>query len=81
MKKYLSLLAVILAIGFSAFTSKADQKQLTNYFWYDLVGGSLGYGTLPNNGCIATGTDCARGFVVEPNSPTQDMPDQTKAYN
>lgn len=81
MKKYLSFIAIVLAIGFSAFTPSSKEKGLTPMYWYDLVGNSLGFGSEPNNECTTSGIGCAKGFVVEPADPEFDTPDATRKLN
>lgn len=82
MKKYvLGIFAVLLAIGFSAFTPSAKQDNLDPMFWYDLDGQSLGYGIHPNNECVQAGVGCARGFIVEPTDPLTEEEDATRKVN
>lgn len=81
MKRYLiATLAIVLVLGISAF-SEFNPSARDSFFWYDLSGGSLGFGAEPNNGCTASGTNCARGFISEPDDPTTEQPDETRAQN
>jgi len=85
MKKYLiGFVAVILAIGFSAFTEKSKQATDDVYYFYLVDGNGIipsgssvqfgGTKTLAfadaNDGCSGSGNDCMRGFLTQPSLPT-----------
>lgn len=57
MKKYLlSVFAVILAVGFSAFTkAPAIKKSSTDYYWYEVDHSVPGGRVLSNNGYLYGG--------------------------
>ena len=64
----MGFMAVILAIGFSAFTAnkKMTADKLDGLYWYDSITGD----EFPNNpqvnppsGCTTTGSNCALGFA------------------
>lgn len=82
MKKYvLGIFAVLLAIGFSAFTPSAKQDNLDPKYWYGLDGQPLGFGIHPNNGCETIGEGCAVGFTVEPMDPLTETPDDYRDFS
>ncbi len=79
MKKYLlGLLAIILAVSFSAFTNvKAKSSKLTSYKWFQISGtysptsavlqvdaSYLGEGEIPpsGSGCSGSTNQCVSGF-------------------
>lgn len=90
MKKYLSgVFAIILAVGFSAFTSIPKHKSV-NLFWYEYsvasgIGAQIGSGRIDidtYNGADKpdcpreTNKDCARGYDEEKQAgtfPTDDL--------
>ena len=78
MKKYiLSIFAVVLAVGMSAFTTVSNQtKTGDDYYWFNLDGTEdLGHDEFPNNGCTIEGEGCAKGYIDPPNDPTDDPAD------
>ena len=90
MKKYvLGLVAIVLAIGFSAFTAKKKQPADDVYYFYIVdsngiipSGSSVQFGgtkTLAyadaNDGCSGSVNDCLRGFLTQPSLPTSDPGD------
>lgn len=80
-KNFFGLVAVVLAVGFSAFTV----AHKTNYFVYGLDDTSTNYvriqsssvSTLPESNCSSGGSlNCIQGFVTDPN--VQSYPVGTK---
>jgi hypothetical protein len=84
MKKYLlGIFAVILAIGFSAFTTKKNKNADNTYYFYTVVNGEIPSGASVMFGgpvtlaaadiadnCEGSNTHCLRGFVSPPALPT-----------
>lgn len=82
MKKYvLGIFAVLLAIGFSAFTPSSSKSNRDSLHWYDLSGNPLGFGEEPSTECTQMGVGCAKGFIEIPADPQTDIPDQTRKVN
>ena len=85
MKKYLSgFLAIVLAIGFSSFTSTKEKDENAYYFYHVDSSGIIPSGASyqfggavslshadANDGCPTPGlNDCMRGFTTQPSLPT-----------
>lgn len=89
MKKYLLMLTVVLlAAGFSAFTSikKRNADRLSGLYWYSATTGIA----FPNNpqvdpptGCTASGENCALGFTSAQSDPVGNSSNasQKTAFN
>jgi|SRR5690606_23604311 len=75
MKKYLlGLVAVVIAVGLSAFTSAEKQTKtsdnFTSYYWFDLVGIYTGFKTKPAEMVASTCQDnsvdlCRNGYIAD----------------
>jgi len=90
MKKYLlGFMAIVLAIGLSAFTGESKQATDNVYYFYIVDGnGTIPFGSSvqfggtktlayadANDGCSGTASDCMRGFLTQPSLPTNDPGD------
>lgn len=85
----MGFIAVVLAIGFSAFTGTNKQNADDVYYFYVVDGNGIipsgssvqfgGTKTLAyanaNDGCSGTTSDCMRGFLAPPTLPTGDLGD------
>jgi hypothetical protein len=86
MKKYLvGIFAILLAIGFSAFTStKTQSEKFTNYYWYHTFTGVAFPGNPqaePSIDCTTLGVGCAKGFLNPDSDPVHHTADATRKFN
>lgn len=84
-KNLLGLLALVLAVGLSAFTT--IDTSTAQYYWFrqsdhELVGSSAGPDGNPI-GCSATGSNCVKGYLleVEPEEEPTTPPDAQFSFN
>lgn len=85
-KKFLGILAIVLAVVFSAFNTK-DNSSDDLYYWFDqtdhsYVGSSATSSGNPL-GCTAVGNDCVKGYqrASQPQTEPTGMPDAQFAIN
>ena len=81
-KRLFATVAVVLAVGASAFTKvNTQQKTTVVYYWYDaatnqeLPGNPMAE---PSSGCESTGTGCAKGFINPEEDPEHSTPQATR---
>jgi hypothetical protein len=87
MKKILpGLVALVFAIGFSAFT-KIEKTNADLYYWYEQAGHTyVGSSTSPGGnplGCSAIGSNCVKGYLrsSQPASEPTGTPNESFAFN
>ena len=76
-RNILAVLAIVIAMGASAFTAIKDadkEKNLQQYYWFGLTGSYLGRSASVPSGCDLTNSkNCAFGYinVSDPSNPEQ----------
>lgn len=85
-KKILGFLAIMLAVGFSAFNIK-DNTSGDLYYWFDQTDHSyVGSSTTSSGnplGCTAVGSNCVKGYqrASQPQTEPTGVPDAQFAFN